>query len=378
MCGIAGFSLSSGDLSIVRPSNLAKHLALSIEHRGRDATGMSWTDMNGSVWYAKDNVKATDFVHAAQHQLVERTSATCIIHTRAATQGNPENNQNNHPILAGNIIGVHNGIIWNDDIVFNKNKDTFQRIAEVDSEIVFQLINAFGVEGLNQLEGDAAISWIDTENPDVMNIAALGGRPLVIAETVGGSLIFASEQACIENTVDKFRGLEINSITAITPGTHLTVYGGVITSWNGAPKISYQTPKKTAYQTGWTSVPPTQKDAPKSSISDSEMKLTIQHAFGKSIADDEGSDAYTKAVGWLEKYQPDRDFVGNPIDYEYDEFADFEPEFDPDDYWDSPEPSLSLFDDDEIIGDFPVTDHEAQARYQERMMDLVLRERGVK
>jgi glucosamine 6-phosphate synthetase-like amidotransferase/phosphosugar isomerase protein len=70
-----------------------------------------------------------------------------IGHCRFPTKGGINNNLNNHPQVIDHIIGVHNGTILNDDALFEEFKDKFSRIAEVDTEIIFQLIAHFSKDG---------------------------------------------------------------------------------------------------------------------------------------------------------------------------------------------------------------------------------------
>jgi glutamine phosphoribosylpyrophosphate amidotransferase len=46
-------------------------------------------------------------------------------------------NRNNHPISAREVLGTHNGTIYNADYLFQPLK--LRRLAEVDSEILFRL-----------------------------------------------------------------------------------------------------------------------------------------------------------------------------------------------------------------------------------------------
>ena len=62
-------------------------------------------------------------------------------HCRFPTKGSPEKNQNNHPIVSGNTIGVHNGVIDNDDFLFQSYN--LPRQGEVDTEIIFALVDFF-------------------------------------------------------------------------------------------------------------------------------------------------------------------------------------------------------------------------------------------
>src|SRR5258708_7551026 len=105
MCGIAGASLSPN--AQVNARRIAKAMLLSIESRGRDATGFAFRDVNGEFQIHKADIDATLFV---KHRLcLPRNTRTWISHTRFATQGEPTFNENNHPILAGSVVGVHNG-----------------------------------------------------------------------------------------------------------------------------------------------------------------------------------------------------------------------------------------------------------------------------
>lgn len=58
-------------------------------------------------------------------------------HTCRHTCGDERVNHNNHPIRAGEVIGAHNGTIYNADYLFRRFK--LRRFAGVDSEILFRL-----------------------------------------------------------------------------------------------------------------------------------------------------------------------------------------------------------------------------------------------
>jgi predicted glutamine amidotransferase len=42
-------------------------------------------------------------------------TAQALIHVRDYTKGHPEVEANNHPIRHGSVVGIHNGVIENDD-----------------------------------------------------------------------------------------------------------------------------------------------------------------------------------------------------------------------------------------------------------------------
>ena len=80
------------------------------------------------------------------HQYGTGSLLSIVGHCRQKTKGTERNNANNHPIVRDLIVGVHNGMIHNDDITFNNYKDAIKRNGEVDSEIIFALIEYFSQE----------------------------------------------------------------------------------------------------------------------------------------------------------------------------------------------------------------------------------------
>ena len=209
MCGIAGFSLNPAeqhDLGI-NSRSLACQLLLDIEHRGRDASGASWFDAKGRNHVQKAPDSARSFVNDLS---MWSQAKYAILHTRAATQGHPMVNANNHPVRASNIIGVHNGCVYNDNSIFN-TIGLDHRMAEVDTEAIFAAL-AYGrgslvgadvpdVTVLEQVQGSAAVAYFDLDDirddGQVLHLARLNTSPLHIFQTKGGSVVFSS----LEETV---------------------------------------------------------------------------------------------------------------------------------------------------------------------------------
>jgi amidophosphoribosyltransferase len=86
-------------------------------------------------------VTAAQFINdkAFNELLASIDKRTTVLHghTRWRTRGNEQMNHNNHPIRAGNILGTHNGTIYNADYLFRRYN--LPRFAEVDSEILVRL-----------------------------------------------------------------------------------------------------------------------------------------------------------------------------------------------------------------------------------------------
>lgn len=228
MCGIAGASLNPNE--IVDTRVLVSALLLGIEERGQHATGAAWTDADGAVWVNKGAVPASVYV---KEEHVPSDVKTFIAHTRWATKGAVENNDNNHPIDVGGIVGIHNGCIYNDDDLFEKI-GAEKRIAQVDSEAIFANILHSAestVENLQEVRGSAAVSWLETNDGHALHIARISSSPVVMGTTKLGSRVFASTERALKRAAGA-SGLEFTDITNLTEGTYLTLVDGKVTAYS--------------------------------------------------------------------------------------------------------------------------------------------------
>ena len=225
MCGIAGFSVTKNHKLDAR--DLAADLLDQIVSRGYDATGMAWTDRDGRVWYVKADITAHQFIDTLLNEL-DADAKTVILHTRWATKGDPAIEGNNHPIVRPGIVGVHNGVITNDDEVFNLLN--VERLAEVDSEAAFALIEDGGMhptESLTLLDGRVALGWIRTEDANTLHVARLRGSPLAIGQTRQGSFVFASTMPMLRTAIRR-SGLELAMAQDVPDGWYFRVRDGII------------------------------------------------------------------------------------------------------------------------------------------------------
>ena len=152
MCGIAGVLIGdSTDQAIIeRIKELFTANLAANEERGKEATGASVLHGDGSFFIEKAPIRAAEFIKTRPYlDFIEKKvhpGARLIIgHTRRPTKGSPKNDANNHPIRVGDIVGVHNGTITNDDQIFlamDRRKDkNRKRIGSVDSEAIFALMD---------------------------------------------------------------------------------------------------------------------------------------------------------------------------------------------------------------------------------------------
>ena len=110
MCGIAGYSLTAS-------SPLERTLAAQASWLESPSAAPTQS-VTLTALPARASVRCTSSARAQAPLLEEITvpqSATESWSTSATTKGHPTVAANNHPIRHGAVIGIHNGVIHNDD-----------------------------------------------------------------------------------------------------------------------------------------------------------------------------------------------------------------------------------------------------------------------
>jgi glucosamine 6-phosphate synthetase-like amidotransferase/phosphosugar isomerase protein len=204
MCGIAGFNLTAR--SVVAPTAAARVLLAGIAERGADAAGYAYRNGSSAAHVHKQRSGASALLAqvslpADAHQL--------LVHVRDYTKGHPRIEANNHPVRHGAVVGVHNGIISNDDELFERHgwtRDDSEMT--VDSEAIFALAEEFdGIDALEQLRGSMATAWIDERRPELF-VARGAGRPLFLGRG-RHEAFFASTTLALE-LLEDYLGLELD------------------------------------------------------------------------------------------------------------------------------------------------------------------------
>ena len=195
MCGIAGYSLSPE--SSVPRTLAAQALLAGIAERGADAVGYAHRGSSSAVTVHKRRSGASEVLDEVH---VPAGSTQLLVHVRDYTKGHPTIEANNHPIRHGSVVGIHNGIIVNDEEILTRY--AFERAhpeMTVDSEAIFALAeHAEGSpEALEELHGAMATAWLDERDAPTLFLARAVGRPLWIG-TARGELFFASTRDALE------------------------------------------------------------------------------------------------------------------------------------------------------------------------------------
>lgn len=205
MCGIV-VGLAFGKLSQRDESMRQKllryfttELMIATEERGKDATGAAVLFDDGKYMGIKRGEKVTNFLstfaETKEHygsllkvwREHDQRARVYLGHCRAGTSGDKEDNENNHPIKIGNLIGIHNGQIKNHDIIFDKLG--CKRDGKVDSEAIFRLFDHYTKSGkepftmgmiqniVDRLDGQFAVTLFNADNLDQIPIFR-DGRPV--------------------------------------------------------------------------------------------------------------------------------------------------------------------------------------------------------
>src|SRR6266496_2844529 len=179
MCGIAGYSVRPR--SRVERTLAAQALLAAIAERGADAVGYAYRAPNDT--YATVMKQRTPASQLLERVSVPAEANQLLVHVRDYTKGHPSISANNHPVRHGPIVGIHNGIITNDDELLAPHSCArAEPEMTVDSEAIFALAAHSGndARALEQLTGSFAAAWLDERVPDTLFVARGAGRPLWI------------------------------------------------------------------------------------------------------------------------------------------------------------------------------------------------------
>jgi glucosamine 6-phosphate synthetase-like amidotransferase/phosphosugar isomerase protein len=205
MCGIAGYSLS--DASKVERTLAAQALLAAIAERGADAVGYAYRDGSGPVTVHKQRSGASALLEDVS---VPESATQVLVHVRDYTKGHPTIAANNHPIRHGAVVGIHNGIIFNDEEILERHGlERAQPEMTVDSEAIFALAEAEDASprALEELRGSMASAWLDERRHDLLYLARGVGRPLWLGRG-RHETFFASTEFALE-IVERFLRIEL-------------------------------------------------------------------------------------------------------------------------------------------------------------------------
>src|SRR4051812_20246698 len=222
MCGIAGYCVSPS--SRLPRTLAAQTLLASIAERGADAVGYAYrapSHPHPSV--VKQRTPASQLL---ERVAVPDETTQLLVHVRDYTKGHPSIEANNHPVRHGPVLGIHNGIILNDDELLGAHPcSRAEPSMTVDSEAIFAVAahSRNDVRALETLDGSMAAAWLDEREPGLVFLARGVGRPLWLGESRDG-VFFASTALALE-MVERYCGLKLRK-DEIAVGSLVTLEAG--------------------------------------------------------------------------------------------------------------------------------------------------------
>jgi len=196
MCGIAGYSLRPG--SRVERTLAAQALLAAIAERGADAVGYAYRGPGDT--YPTVVKQRTPASQLLERVTVPAAANQLLVHVRDYTKGHPSIAANNHPVRHGPVVGIHNGIIVNDDELLAPHACArAEPRMTVDSEAIFAIAahSRNDARALEHLRGAMASAWLDEREPDVVFLARGTGRPMWVGEG-RDAVFFASTKVALE------------------------------------------------------------------------------------------------------------------------------------------------------------------------------------
>ncbi|MEO8209862.1 MAG: hypothetical protein ABI840_04845 [bacterium] len=219
MCGIFGLTVAKDSPLKENFKQILSELFLLSESRGKEASGFALLN-DTEIRYLKTPFSASDLVKSSVYSKeidimlkVENSCYTAIGHSRLVTNGYEQFNDNNQPVIKKNMAVVHNGIIVNDEKIWEKFADE-KRLTNLDSEIIPTLFRRFYNKTGNLL---SSISLVYEEIFGMTSVAVLPlDLSIVLLATNNGSLfflnsndkkcfVFASERFILNSLIDKLK-----------------------------------------------------------------------------------------------------------------------------------------------------------------------------
>jgi len=193
MCGIAGYSLSPA--SKLDRTLAAQALLAAIAERGADAVGYAYRTPEAPIAVCKQRSGASAILDRVE---IPADATDVLVHVRDYTKGHPRIAANNHPVRHGPVVGIHNGIIFNDDeLLEDHDCARTEPGMTVDSEAIFALAAHSDADpaALERLRGSMASAWLDEREPGVVFLARGVGRPLWLGHGRGATFFASTERA---------------------------------------------------------------------------------------------------------------------------------------------------------------------------------------
>lgn len=252
MCGICG--------AITRPNpNIIKSLLISNEKRGDKSTGIAYR-IGEQTTVFKAVMKSTLFVDKIDNEKIN-SSNLVIGHTRMPSVGTLSK-KNAHPFKYNEVVGVHNGTLW--------NHTDFKYSGDVDSQAIFHLLSVHKnryTEVFPLLSGSMAVAWVYNGDPNLYLMRHISPMHIVKTNT---SLYFNSEELPLmaaiaaAGEIGKVEEVEEDMVYVVNPDLEITKVKVSVKSYYSTPTNESYSEEERGYSL-----------APKSDYSFPQIPATI-------------------------------------------------------------------------------------------------------
>lgn len=247
MCGIWGISDMGAGISHQILAKMIKKLMILSEVRGKDASGLAVMRDESLCVLRKakpshELLKDMEFITYLEQNIINSTSESIWVagHSRLVTNGTQYHPGNNQPVAKQGMALVHNGIIVNEDELWDAMPGA-ARESEVDSEAILETyrqqyrktkdIRAASCEAYRRLKGMASTILLMQEGHCM--VAASNHGSLYECRSMDGRLtVFASERLMLEKliagTPELASLIRKGSIKQLTPGEHTVISDGYL------------------------------------------------------------------------------------------------------------------------------------------------------
>ncbi len=222
MCGIFGIVLRENNgFSKNLTINVIKKLFRLSESRGKESSGLAIIDKD-YIQICKSNLSAKDMLSLKEfNNFINKNlkkekideGLTFIGHTRLVTNGSDEIHYNNQPVINDDSIAIHNGIIVNDENIWEKYPE-LKREYQIDTEILLKLIsyyysnNHLIINSVNkaykQIKGNTSVA-VAFKDFDYLMLATNNGSLYYFFDEEMKYLIFASESYILRVLKKRFK-----------------------------------------------------------------------------------------------------------------------------------------------------------------------------
>ncbi|MCU0373625.1 MAG: hypothetical protein MUE56_10340 [Ignavibacteria bacterium] len=215
MCGILGIvKTGNSDISDRQYKKVLCDLFVLSSRRGKEASGYAISDEK-EILVLKTPLPADEFVRTYEfgkylQEILDSNlhkPVTVIGHSRLVTNGSELENKNNQPVIKKGIVGIHNGIIVNDEKLWTELDEI--RETSLDSEIIFKLIRRkSAVNGIHrgisdtyrELFGTASVAMLFEESGNLI-LSTNNGSLYYVVNQQKGMFLFGSESLILKNVI---------------------------------------------------------------------------------------------------------------------------------------------------------------------------------